>query len=123
MDNTKTAPAAVARRGMLALIERRHRYTMLYGAHRGYVGYTPAKVASVTRDGVVKAVVLADGRRLQRRDWSFIEVDSRGLVSNVDDVLARLVETEAGRPISWPIEYRDKAQAIVAIKEAAGIAL
>jgi hypothetical protein len=37
-------------------------------------------------------------------------------------VLARLVETEPGRPISWPIEYRDKAAAIVAIKEAAGLA-
>jgi len=119
---TNNSTTSVAKRGMLALVQQRRSYSMLHGPTHGEFGYTPAKVASVTRDGTVKAVTLADGRRVERRDWQFIEVDCRGLVANVDDVLARLVETEAGRPISWPIEYRDKAAALAAIKHAAGIA-
>ena len=116
---TTTAPAAGAKRGMLALIQQRRSYTMLHGPTHREFAYTPAKVASVARDGTVKAVVLADGRRVERRDWIRADVDCRGLVANVDDVLARLVETEAGRNIGWPVEYRDKAAALVAIKQAA----
>ena len=41
----------------------------------------------MTQDGVVKAVVLGDGRRIELRDWTAIEVDSRGLVADVDAVL------------------------------------
>jgi hypothetical protein len=44
---------------MFALVERRHSYTsLLHGAYAGYIGYTPAIVASVARDGVVKEVRL-----------------------------------------------------------------
>jgi hypothetical protein len=52
----KAAQAAtmpVAKRGMFAVVERRHRYSsLLCGAYAGYVGYTPCLVSSVTRDGI-----------------------------------------------------------------------
>ncbi len=114
------AQHAIARRGMFALIQRRRSYTMMHGPTHAEFSYTPARVASVTRDGTVKAVELADGRRVERRDWHQIDVDSRGQVANVDAVLAQLVETEAG--LGWPVEYHDKAEAVAAIKQAAGLA-
>jgi hypothetical protein len=111
---------AIAKRGMFALVERRHCYTsLLHGAYAGYIGYTPAIVTSVDRAGIVKQVrIAAIGHdRLTRRDWQYVHVDSRGLIANPESVVARLVD-EHGRAI----EYKEQAAAIVAIKAAAGIA-
>src|SRR6516162_5171789 len=56
----QAAATPVAKRGMFAMVERRHRYSsLLCGAYAGYVGYTPCLVSSVTRDGIVKEVRLA----------------------------------------------------------------
>jgi hypothetical protein len=113
------APVAVAKRGMFALVERRHSYTsLLRGAYAGYVGHTPCIVSSVDRAGIVKEARLAgQSWTLKRRDWDEITVDSAGRITNPQAVVAALVD-ERG----FAIEYRDKAQAIVAIKQAAGIA-
>ena len=107
----------VARRGMFALVEREHRYSYLCGAHAGHVSYTPAIVSSVTRDGIAREVRLV-GRPapLKQRDWRQITVDSRGNIADPEGVPARLVD-ENGHAI----EYRDHAEAIAAIKTAAGI--
>src|ERR1700730_11465414 len=110
---------AVAKRGMFALVERRHSYTsLLHGAYAGYIGYTPATVTSVDRAGIVKEVRIAgQSWPLKRRDWQYVHVDSRGLIANPESVVARLVD-EQGRAV----EYKEQAAAIVAIKAAAGIA-
>ena len=103
---------------MLALIERRHSYTPLYGAHRGYVGFTPCIVSSVDRAGIVKAVRLAgQDWPLKRGDWQQIMVDTQGRIADPESVVRQLVD-EDGRAI----EYRDHAEALAAIKQAAGIA-
>jgi hypothetical protein len=115
----QAAPVAVAKRGMLGLIARRHSYTsLLHGAYAGYVGYTPCIVSSVDRAGIVKeARIVGQSWPLKRRDWDEITVDSAGRITNPQAVVAALVD-ERG----FAIEYRDKAQAIVVIKQAAGIA-
>jgi len=117
----QAAPAAaVAKRGMFALVERRHSYTsLLHGAYAGYIGYTPCIVTSVDRSGIVKEVrIVAIGYdRLTRRDWQQITIDSRQQIRDPESVVARLVD-EHGRAV----EYKDKAEAIVAIKAAAGVA-
>lgn len=114
---------APGKRGAFCLVEREHRYTsLLHGAYAGYRGWTPAIVSSVTRDGVVKEVRLADGRTLKRRDWSYCHVDSRGLIADPVAVCEALREPAEKAPGRWAIEYRDHAEAIAAIKRAAGVA-
>jgi|GraSoiStandDraft_4_1057263.scaffolds.fasta_scaffold393947_2 hypothetical protein len=115
----QAAPVAVAKRGMFALIERRHSYSsLLHGAYAGYVGYTPCIVSSVDRAGIVKEARLAgQSWPLKRRDWDQITVDSAGRITNPQAVAAALVDDRG-----LAIEYRDKAEAIVAIKQAAGMA-
>ena len=110
---------SVAKRGMFALIERRHSYSsLLHGAYAGYVGYTPCIVSSVDRAGIVKEARLAgQSWPLKRRDWDQITVDSAGRITNPQAVAAALVDDRG-----LAIEYRDKAEAIVAIKQAAGMA-
>jgi hypothetical protein len=128
IESTKRANAihkaaqavAVAKRGMFALVERRHSYTsLLHGAYAGYIGYTPAIVSSVDRAGIVKEVrIVAIGYdRLKRRDWQYVHVDSQGLIVDPESVVAKLVD-ESGRAI----EFKERAAAIVAIKQATGIA-
>jgi hypothetical protein len=114
----QAATTAVAKRGMFAMVERRHRYSsLLCGAYAGYVGFTPCVVTSVTRDGIVKEVRLAgQSWALKRRNWDQITVDSAGKVADPEGVCAALVG-ERG----FAVEYRDKAEAIAAIKAAAGL--
>jgi hypothetical protein len=113
----QAAVTPVAKRGMFALVEREHRYSYLCGAHAGHVSYTSSIVASVTRDGIVKEVCLAgQALTLKRRDWRLITVDSSGKIADPEGVARRLV-AENGHAI----EYRDHAEALAAIKTAAGI--
>jgi hypothetical protein len=114
----QAAHVAVAKRGMLGLIARRHSYTsLLHGAYAGYIGYTPCIVTSVDRAGFVKEARLAgQSWTLKRRDWDEITVDSAGRIADPQAVVAALVDDRG-----FAIEYRDKAEAIVAIKQAAGI--
>jgi hypothetical protein len=117
----KAAQAAAtpkAKRGMFALVERRHRYSsLLHGAYAGYVGYTPAIVSSIDREGIAKAVRIAgQDWPLKRRDWSQITIDSAGRIADPEAVARRLVDDRG-----FAVEYRDHAEAIAAIKAAAGI--
>src|SRR5437879_369132 len=84
----------VAKRGMFAMVERRHSYSsLLHGAYAGYVGFTPCIVTSVDRAGIVKEVKLAGQPwSLKRRDWQQITVDSIGNVADPDGVVAKLVD-------------------------------
>jgi hypothetical protein len=113
-----TAQHAIAKRGMFAMIERRHSYTsLLHGAYAGYVGFTPCLVANVTRDGIVKEVTIAgQSWPLKRRDWQYVTVDSAGRIADPESVVRRLVD-ETGRAI----EYHSHNEAVAAIKAAAGI--
>jgi hypothetical protein len=108
----------VAKRGMFAMVERRHSYSsLLHGAYAGYVGFTPCIATSVDRAGIVKEVKLAgQSWPMKRRDWQQITVDSAGKVANPTGVCATLVD-ERG----FAIEYRDQGEAICAIKAAAGL--
>jgi hypothetical protein len=112
------APHPVAKRGMFAMVERRHRYTsLLHGAYAGYVGYTPCIVSSVDRAGIVKEVrVAGQSWSLKRRDWDFVTVDSAGRIANPEAVVMRLVDAQGNA-----IEYQDHNEAVTAIKAAAGI--
>jgi hypothetical protein len=115
----KTANAVpVAKRGMFAMIERRHSYSsLLHGAYAGYVGFTPCIITSVESAGIVKEMKLA-GRSwpLKRRDWQQITFDSAGKIANPAGVCTALVD-ERG----FAVEYRDQGEAIRAIKAAAGL--
>src|SRR5262249_23043191 len=108
----------VAKRGMFAMIEREHRYsTLLHGAYAGYVGFTPCIVTSVDRGGIVKEVKLArQSWPVKRRDWRLITVDSASKVADPAAVCTALVDDRG-----FAVEYRDKAEAIRAIKAAAGL--
>jgi hypothetical protein len=112
----QAAVTPVAKRGMFALVEREHRYSYLSGAHAGHVSYTPALVTSVTRAGIATEVRLV-GRSspLKQRNWRRITVDGAGNIADPESV-TRLAD-ENGHAI----EYRDHAEAITAIKAAAGI--
>jgi hypothetical protein len=113
-----TPQHAIATRGMFAMIERRHSYTSLFhGAYAGYIGYTPCLVSSVTRDGIVKEVVIAgQSWPLKRRDWQFCTVDSAGAIADPAAVVASLVDDRGNA-----VEYHDRNEAVTAIKAAAGI--
>ncbi len=118
----EAAKIAPAKRGNFCLIEREHRYTsLLHGAYAGYRGWTPAIASSVTRDGIVKEVRLADGRTLKRRDWAYCHVDSKGLIADPAAVCEALREPADKAPARWSIEYRDRGEANAAIKAAAGL--
>src|SRR6266478_7852872 len=83
-----------AKRGMFALVERRHSYSsLLHGAYAGYVGFTPCIVTSIDRAGIVKEVKLAgQSCSLKRRDWQQITVDIAGKVADPVSVVAKLVD-------------------------------
>ena len=110
-------PQRLSQGGMFALVEREHRYSYLCGAHAGHVSYTPAIVTSVTRAGIAREVRLV-GRSspLKQRDWRRITVDGAGNITDPEGVSGRLVD-ENGHAH----DYRDHAEAIAAIKTAAGI--
>jgi hypothetical protein len=114
----QAATTPVAKRGMFAMVERRHRYSsLLCGAYAGFTGFTPCIVASVTRDGIVKWVRLAgQSGTLKRRDWEQINVDSSGRIADPEGVARQLVDDRG-----FAIEYHDKNGAIRAIKAAAGL--
>ena len=82
-----------------------------------HVNYTPAIVSSVTRAGIAREVRLV-GRSWPPKqcDWRRITVDSAGNIADPEGVARRLVD-ENGHAI----EYRDHAEALAAIKTAAGI--
>lgn len=113
--NAKAAQAhPVAKRGMFALIERRHRYmTLLAGGLSEHVSFTPAIVTSVSRDGMVKEVRCAGGTAIKRRDWYFAYVDSRGLVADPEHVVEGLIRADG-----LPQRFDTLAAAQAAIKSA-----
>jgi hypothetical protein len=115
-DKANRVPAA--KRGMFAMVERRHSYSsLLHGAYAGYVGFTPCIVTSVDRAGIVKEVKLAGQPwPLKRRDWQQITVDSAGKVADPATVVAKLADDHG-----HAIEYRDHGEVIRAIKAAAGL--
>ena len=115
-DETNRVP--VAKRGMFAMVERRHCYlSLLHGAYAGYVGFTPCIVSSVDRSGIAKEVKLAGQPwPLKRRDWQQINVDSAGKIADAASVVAKLVDDHG-----HAIEYRDHGEAIRAIKGAADL--
>jgi hypothetical protein len=80
-----------------------------------------AIVSSVTRDGIVKEVRLADGRTLKRRDWAYCHVDSKGMIADPAGVCAALREPADKAPARLAIEYQDRGEANAAIKTAARI--
>ena len=107
----------VAKRGMFAMVEREHRYSLWAGAYAGYVSFTPCIVTSVDRAGIVKEVKLAgQSWPLKRRDWQQITVESAGKVGDPASVVAKLVDDHG-----HAIEYRDQGEAIRAIIAAAGL--
>jgi hypothetical protein len=113
----KAAQSVVAKRGMFALVETRHRYrTLLAGGISEHVSFTPGIVSSVDRAGMAKEVRCAGDRTLKRRDWDFCHVDSRGIVANPESVIAALVDEFGG-----PKRFDAMRDAQAAIKAAAGL--
>jgi hypothetical protein len=108
-----------AKRGMFALIERRHSYVSLKDGYHSYSRFVPGIVTSVSRAGVAQRVHVA-GRgvdwRLDRRDWIACHVDCRGMISDPTGVAAKLTD-------EWGTahEYDTFAAAQSAIKAAAGL--
>lgn len=108
---------AVAKRGMFAMIERRHSSMSLANGHKEWRTYTPCLVSSVTRDGIAKTVTIAgQSWPLKSADWSYLMADTAGRVVDPASVVRRLVDTD-GRAI----EYGSQDEAVAAIKAAAGI--
>jgi hypothetical protein len=125
IDGLKRAQAVVkasqpkAKRGMFALIEQRHSYVSLKDGHHTYTRFVPGIVTSVDREGTVKRVhVFGRGAdlRLDRRDWLYCHVDSRGAISNPASVAAKLTN-------EWGVanEYDTFEAAQAAIKTTAGL--
>jgi hypothetical protein len=77
---------------------------------------TPLRSTSVTRAGIAREVRLVGRSPLKQRDWRRITVDSAGNIADPEGVTRRLID-ENGHAI----HYRDHAEAIAAIKMAAGI--
>jgi hypothetical protein len=74
-------------------------------------------VSSVTRAGIAREVrLVGHSLPLKQRDWRGITVDSPGNIADPDGVARQLVD-ENGHAI----KYRDHAEALAAIKTAAGI--
>lgn len=113
----QAAAAPKAKRGMFALIERHCHASWLLGAYAVHVTFTPAIVTSIDRDGLAKEARIA-GRNfpLKRRDWWEITIDSAGRIADPEAVARRLVDDRG-----FAIEYRNHAEALAAIKAAAGI--
>jgi hypothetical protein len=113
----KAEQSVVAKRGMFALVERRHRYiTLLAGGISEHVTFTPGIVSSVDRAGVAKEVRCAGNQTLKRRDWDFCHVDSRGMVANPESVISALLDEFGG-----PKRFDAMRDAQAAIKAAAGL--
>jgi hypothetical protein len=113
----KAEQNVVAKRGMFALVERRHRYrTLLAGGLSEHVSYTPGIVSSVDRAGMAKEVRCAGEQKLVRRDWDFCHVDSRGLVLDPERLVAALANEFGG-----PKRFDNMRDAQAAIKAAAGL--
>jgi hypothetical protein len=73
-------------------------------------------VSSVARAIAREARLAGRSSPLKQRDWRYIKVDSAGNIADPEGVARRLVD-ENGHAI----EYRDHAEALAAIKMAAGI--
>jgi hypothetical protein len=113
----KAQQSVIAKRGMFALVETRHRYiTLLAGGISEHVTFTPGIVSSVDRAGRAKEVRCAGNQTLKRRDWDFCHVDSRSLVLNPGSVIAALVDEFGG-----PKRFHALRDAQAAIKAAAGL--
>lgn len=107
-----------AARGMFALIERRHSYTTQHGADEEYLGYTPAIVSRVTREGIVKAArILGQSLPLKHSDWQYIGLDFTRRIADPERVVALLADENGNA-----IEFKDRIEALTAIQKAAGIA-
>jgi hypothetical protein len=106
-----------AKRGMFALVERRHSYLSLKDGHQAWSTFTPAIVASVSRDGLAKEVRIAGQNwPLKAAEWRQITIDSQQRIADPERVAATLVD-ENGRAI----EYTDQEHAVAAIRAAAGM--
>lgn len=122
-ENARRASAVIrardgiARRGMFALIERRRSYMCLTSGTKAWSTFTPCIVSAATRDGVAKEVRVAGQQwALKAGDWSAIMIDSAGRIADPQSVMRRLVD-DSGRAI----EYRDRDEAVAAIRAAAGM--
>ena len=110
--------ATEAKRGMFALVERRHSYMSLKDGHHAWHTYTPCIVSSVARDGLAKEVRLAgQSWPLKAQDWTRLVLDGAGRIASPETVAASLVD-ERG----MAIEYKDRDEAVAAIRAAAGVA-
>jgi hypothetical protein len=120
IDGLKRANAVVkaaqpnAKRGMFAVVQQHHSYVSLRDGRHEYERFVPGIVTSVTRDGIAQRVRVAGhptDLRLDRKDWLFCHVDSRGAVGDPAAVVARL-STEYG----VAVEYDTLAAAQAAIR-------
>jgi hypothetical protein len=108
-----------ARRGIFALLQRRHSYVSLRDGYRKYERFVPGIVTSVSRDGIAQRVRVAGHAgdlRLDRKDWLFCHVDSRGAVADPAAVVARLMNEHG-----VATEYDSLEAAQAAIRTAARI--
>jgi hypothetical protein len=95
-------------RGMFAVLTRRYASTRLWGETTESFTYTPCRVTRVGRDGIAKQVTFVDGSTCERRDahnraytpWFDIMLDSRGAITDVDGLLAKLID-ESGAPLKF----------------------
>jgi hypothetical protein len=123
IDSLKRAQARaaqpVAKRGMLCLLQQRHSYVSLKDGRHEYERFVPGIVSSVTRDGTAQRVrVFGRGAdlRLDRRDWLYCHVDSRGAITDPACVAGKLID-------NWghATEFDSFEAAQSAIRAAAGL--
>jgi hypothetical protein len=108
-----------AKRGMFALLQQRHSYLSLRDGRHEYQRFIPGIVTSVSRDGIALRVRVAGhgaDLRLDRKDWLYCHIDSRGAVSDPAAVVARLMNEHG-----VATEYDSIEAAQAAIKTALGV--
>lgn len=104
-----------AKRGMFCLLQQRHSYLSLKDGLHEYDRFVPGIVSSVKRDGTAQRVRIAGSStdlRLDRRDWSYCYVDTRGEITDPAGMVAKLA-TKFG----IATEFNTLAAAQAAIKQ------
>jgi hypothetical protein len=115
-ETVKTANAA--KRGMFALLERRHSYVSLRDGYHAYRTYVPGIVTSVSRDGMAKRMrVKGHGADFQIVPSDTLLLDTRGQIANPETVCAALTSD-----FGIATEFDTLEAARVAIKATVGLA-